>query len=56
MNKAVESSSIVMPGKYDPIPVNQRARNPEVPCGLLNIGNTCYFSCLAQILFFLPNI
>ena len=41
---------------YEPLPVNERQRDPGLPCGLKNIGNTCYFASLVQALFFLPNI
>ena len=54
------------PPNFEPLPVDERARNPDMPAGLKNIGNSkctvslillaCYFASLLQVLFFLPNI
>lgn len=44
------------PLNFEPLPVDERARDNEMPTGLKNIGNTCYFASLLQVLFFLPNI
>jgi uncharacterized UBP type Zn finger protein len=39
----------------EPIPLNERTRDPKIPVGLKNVGNTCYFASLVQVLFHLPN-
>ena len=39
----------------EPIPMNERYRDNGMPSGIKNIGNTCYFSSLMQVMFFLPN-
>lgn len=40
----------------EPLPPNERQRDPNVPSGLKNVGNTCYFASYMQCLFHLPNI
>lgn len=38
----------------EPLKVIERMREGNTPVGLKNIGNTCYFNCFMQILYFLP--
>mmetsp|Transcript_41259 Transcript_41259/g.62820 ORF Transcript_41259/g.62820 Transcript_41259/m.62820 type:complete len:204 (+) Transcript_41259:161-772(+) len=40
----------------EPLPASERERDREAPCGLKNVGNTCYFASLMQTLFALPNL
>ena len=40
----------------EPITTDHRSRIEEVPVGLKNVGNTCYFNSFMQAFFFLPNI
>ena len=42
------------PQDYEPLVLAERARDLKIPIGIKNIGNTCYFSCIAQIISFLP--
>lgn len=42
----------------EPIEVENRLRaeDHQVPTGIKNVGNTCYFNSLIQALFWMPNI
>ena len=42
--------------KSEPLSLDQRSRIDDVPVGLKNVGNTCYFNSFIQALFFLPNV
>lgn len=39
---------------YEPLPPKDRKREPGVPVGLKNVGNTCYFNSLIQTYFNIP--
>jgi ubiquitin carboxyl-terminal hydrolase 25 len=40
----------------EPISTDQRGRIDDIPVGLKNVGNTCYFNSFMQAFFFLPNL
>ena len=39
---------------YEPLNPEQRKRENDVPCGLKNIGNTCYFNSILQVYYNIP--
>lgn len=42
--------------KKEPLATNERYRVDDLPSGIKNIGNTCYFSSVVQVIVHLPNI
>ena len=42
--------------KSEPLQLDRRQRKQDLPVGLKNVGNTCYFNSFIQAFFFLPNM
>lgn len=42
--------------RTEPLSLDKRLRQDELPVGLKNVGNTCYFNSFIQAFFFLPNM
>lgn len=51
INAAIQASL-----KAEPLSLDRRMRKEELPVGLKNVGNTCYFNSFIQAFFFLPNM
>ena len=59
LNKALMESmqthqNNVNASSYEPLNPEQRKREEGMPCGLKNIGNTCYFNSLLQVYYNMP--
>jgi len=44
MDDAEISAAIAASLKTEPVPLDRRQRKNDVPVGLKNVGNTCYFN------------
>ncbi|CAK64469.1 unnamed protein product (macronuclear) [Paramecium tetraurelia] len=42
--------------QQDNTPIRDRLKHDYYPVGIQNLGNTCYFNCLLQIIFYNPNL
>ena len=49
-----EQKNNVTSSAYEPLNPEQRKRDDGAPCGLKNIGNTCYFNSLLQVYYNIP--
>lgn len=49
-----ETRENINSNSYEPLNPEQRKREESQPCGLKNIGNTCYFNSLLQVYYNLP--
>lgn len=49
-----EQKNNISSSTYEPLNPEQRKREEGAPCGLKNIGNTCYFNSLLQVYYNLP--
>ena len=59
LNKAIMDSMLaenngVNQVTQEPLNPEQRKREASVPCGLKNIGNTCYFNSILQVYYNIP--
>ena len=52
------ASAVAASLAHEPLDIERRFRTDQnqLPVGLKNVGNTCYFNSLIQTLFLLPNI
>ena len=60
LQKALEASLKAQDGystvTNEPLKPEDRKREAGVPCGLKNIGNTCYFNSLLQAYYNIPGL
>lgn len=54
MKSLQETRENINSNSYEPLNPEQRKREEGQPCGLKNIGNTCYFNSLLQVYYNLP--
>lgn len=54
MQSIQEQKNNISSSAYEPLNPEQRKREGGAPCGLKNIGNTCYFNSLLQVYFNIP--
>lgn len=55
MQSLQPTSNPFNPNLQEPVNPEQRKREEGIPCGLKNIGNTCYFNSILQVYYNIPD-
>lgn len=55
MKSLQPTSAGFSPIGQEPVNPEQRKREEGIPCGLKNIGNTCYFNSILQVYYNIPD-
>ncbi|CAD8191663.1 unnamed protein product [Paramecium octaurelia] len=55
-DEQLQQALIASQFEQDNIPIRDRLKHDYYPVGIQNLGNTCYFNCLLQIVFYNPKL